>query len=404
MIVVGGTYNEHCFEPQWEEKFGSGLRACRVINALAPDLQIKYYTFGDSETQIYLEQTCLTWTSISYSITAIPQTISFYYDHPLITPRISPRLDTINRHSNKIECEGESILYFGCIEGEAKVKGKRVVYDPQSPSNPISFSQTGSLAEELAIVVNYEEAVKIAGVEDLKEIREFFFEQEKARVLVIKMGPKGALVITGINDAGSIIPVYKTISVWPIGTGDVFAAVFSYYWFRGKSPIESANQASWATAVYSCTKRFAIPLFESDDFIKPLKIDQFPKGQIYLAGPFFTFSERWLIDQIRRAILGMRLRVFSPWHDIGHGIASEVVPLDLKGLNESKLVFAVLDGLDSGTLFKIGYAVSMGIPVIAYVENESSESVKMLEGTNCVLEKDLTTAIYKSLWLLAENE
>jgi len=28
----------------------------------------------------------------------------------------------------------------------------------------------------------------------------------------------------------------------------------------------------------------------------------------------------------------------------------------------------------------------------------------MLEGTNCILEKDLTTAIYKALWILSENE
>jgi nucleoside 2-deoxyribosyltransferase len=100
----------------------------------------------------------------------------------------------------------------------------------------------------------------------------------------------------------------------------------------------------------------------------------------------------------------MNLKVFSPWHDVGHGIASEVVKKDLDALDDSAIVFAVLDGLDSGTLFEIGYAIKKGIPIIAYVENESLESVKMLEGTNCILEKDLTTAVYKCFWKLAENE
>jgi nucleoside 2-deoxyribosyltransferase len=55
-------------------------------------------------------------------------------------------------------------------------------------------------------------------------------------------------------------------------------------------------------------------------------------------------------------------------------------------------------------LFEIGYAIAKKIPVIVYVESESAESIKMLEGTNCLIERDLTTAIYKCLWLLAENE
>jgi nucleoside 2-deoxyribosyltransferase len=102
--------------------------------------------------------------------------------------------------------------------------------------------------------------------------------------------------------------------------------------------------------------------------------------------------------------MGFKLKVFSPWHDVGHGIASEVVLKDLDALDSSSIVFGVLDGLDSGTLFEIGYAIKSKIPVVGYVENESVESVKMLEGTNCILERDLTTAIYKCFWALAEKE
>ncbi len=98
------------------------------------------------------------------------------------------------------------------------------------------------------------------------------------------------------------------------------------------------------------------------------------------------------------------MKVFSPWHDVGHGIASEVVSKDLQALEQSAIVFAILDGLDSGTLFEIGYAVKKGIPIIGYVESESSESIKMLEGTNCLLERDLTTSLYKCFWKLAKHE
>lgn len=403
MIVVGGTYDEICFEPRWEEKYGSGLRGCRVVNSLDANKDIAFYTFGDSNCKLYLDQINQIFPKIKSTIKKIEKSISFYYDHPLIIPRIYPRLDTINKYENVIEITGDDILYFGLIEGLATVKAKRLVYDPQSPSNPIPFSKTGSEADTLAIVTNYTEAANLANSYDLNDIKNYFFSTEKADVIVLKMGAKGALVIDKLNqDKLEQIPVYKTPSVWPIGSGDVFASSFAYFWFSGSTSIESAQKASLLTAHYCATKKFD---FENRlDAITQLSIKDYPKGKIYLAGPFFTYSERWLIDQIRTCLKDMRLDVFSPWHDIGHGIASDVVSKDLQGLENCKLVFAVIDGLDSGTLFEVGYAVSRNIPVIAYVENETEESVKMLEGTGCILEKDLTTAIYKSLWLLSENE
>lgn len=402
MIVVGGIYDEICFEPRWREKFGSGLRACRVIHSLNSSVDIAFNTFGDADTKVYLQQIEAIFPKIKCNIHPINKTMSFYYDYPLIAPRISPRLDTINKNTNNIEVSGEHILYYGFIEGNAVVKGQRVVYDPQSPSNPIPFSKTGSTAEKLAIVINITEAKKLANTDDITQIKNYFLVEEGAEVLVLKMGPKGAMVFNKSDNAEDIVPVYKTLAVWPIGSGDVFASAFAYYWFSGEVPIDAALKASQTTALYCESKDFDFNVSAAK--LEPLSIKNELNAKTYLAGPFFTFAQRWLIDQIRTSLYQIGLSVFSPWHDIGHGVASEVVSKDLMGLDESKLVFAVIDGLDSGTLFEVGYAVKMGIPVIAYVENETEESMKMLEGTGCILEKDLTTAIYKAYWLIAENE
>jgi nucleoside 2-deoxyribosyltransferase len=400
MIVVGGTYDEICFEPRWQEKFGSGLRACRAINNLDPEIDIEFHTFGNDNTRLFLNQLNAVFPKIKSTITSINRPISFYYDHPLSAPKIQPRLDTIGKEKNNFEVDGGDILYFGLIEGNATIRAKRAVYDPQSPANPIPFSKTGSTAESLAVVVNFGEAKKMAEAQDVEGIKNYFFSTEGVDVLVLKIGAKGAWVIdkSGKED---LIPVYKTSSVWPIGSGDVFASSFAYYWFAGTTAKEAAEKASYNTAVYCSTKSLD---FKQKTESNPLVIAHVPTGKVYLAGPFFTFAERWLIDQIRMCLVHTGLSVFSPWHDIGHGIASDVVSKDLEGLEASKLVFAVIDGLDSGTLFEVGYAVKKNIPVIAYVENETEESVKMLEGTGCILEKDLTSAIYKAYWLLAENE
>jgi nucleoside 2-deoxyribosyltransferase len=404
MIVVGGTYDEYCFEPRWEKKFGSGLRACWVFGRLEPDEEVNYFTFGDDNTEQYLQQVA-TEIKLNYSMKPIKQAVQFRYEYPLADPVVTPRPDTLKSHENSIEVNGGHILFYGMIEGNAIISGDKVIYDPQSPSNPIPFSATGSKAKHLAIVINIVEARKIVGLKDtdLKKIEEFFFNQEGAEVLIIKMGAKGALIKTK-DGKEEIIPVYETKSIWPIGSGDVFAASFAHNWIKLDDPIQAAKNASWDTAVYCSTRNFNFKPFESDPEIKPFKILNYPKEQVYLAGPFFTFSERWLIDQIYHCLKAMNLNVFSPWHHVGLGDASVVVPLDIKGLNESKLVFAVLDGLDSGTLFEIGFAIAKDCTVIGYVENETSDSIKMLEGTNCVIEKDLTTAIYKCLWALSKNE
>lgn len=399
ITVVGGTYDEVCLEPRWKETYGSGFRACRVLNTLASNTQINFYTFCDAETAEYLKL----YSFCNSFPTHIASTLKFYYDHPLISPRVFPRPDTIEKMTNQLQIEGEDILYYGMLEGSASVNGKKVVYDPQSPVLPVAFSKTNSTAEELAYVINIREATKLAGSNNIDQIKNFFFSGEKASVLVLKMGPKGALISTSKGE-DVVIPVYKTKSVWPIGSGDVFAAVFAHHWFISNDPVKSAQEASWQTACYCNSKDFQFSPLNSDREILPLVIETYSEKQVYLAGPFFTFAERWLIDQIRSSLLDMNMKVFSPWHDVGHGVANDVVPKDINALENSSIVFAILDGLDSGTLFEIGYAVKKGIPVIAYVENESSESVKMLEGTNCMLEKDLTTAIYKCFWKLSEHE
>lgn len=404
MIVIGGTYDEYCFEPRWEKKFGSGLRACWVLDRLNPGRDISYFTFGDEPTTQYLQQVSEE-IKLNYTVSSIAHAVKFRYDYPLADPVVIPRPDTLNSQENNIKVSGNNILFYGMIEGGATVSGDKVIYDPQSPSNPLPFSATGSIAKHLAVVINIVEAKKIVGIKEtnIEKIEDFFFNQEGAEVLIIKMGAKGALVKTK-EGKEEIIPVYETKSIWPIGSGDVFAASFAHHWIELDDPIQAARYASWDTAVYCNTRNFNFIPFESDPDIKPFKIHHYPKDQVYLAGPFFTFSERWLIDQIFHCFKAMNLNVFSPWHHVGLGDASIVVPLDIQGLNESKLVFAVLDGLDSGTLFEIGFAIAKDCAVIGYVENETSESIKMLEGTNCTIEKDLTTAIYKCLWALAKHD
>jgi nucleoside 2-deoxyribosyltransferase len=119
---------------------------------------------------------------------------------------------------------------------------------------------------------------------------------------------------------------------------------------------------------------------------------------VYLAGPFFSLAQLWLIEQARANLQSFNLNVFSPYHDIGPGSADIVVEKDLEGIRKSDIIFAIGDGLDSGTIYEIGYARALSIPVVMYCENESNEDQKMMEGSGCILCSDYVSAIYKTLW------
>jgi hypothetical protein len=401
--VVGGTYFEECFEPHWREIYGSGLRGSLTILGLGDSVHVELHTFGDSEAREHLNYLGAVYDKLSSNVKEIEQSLTFKYDHPLADPLIYPRLDTLTPKENRISVEAENIVLYGTLDGIIDVKGDKVVYDPQSPVNPIPFRKTGSVANQLVIITNYSEAVSYTKKSELSEIKKVFFEIENLHGLIIKDGPKGAYVIDKTGEQTSI-SAYRTNNVWSIGSGDVFTASFAYHWIvENMSLVDAARNASKNTAQYCESKQLNFDkLIESK--LTPVNYIENKSATIYLAGPFFNFPQRWLVQQFRAALRSMNINVFSPWHEIGYGLAKDVVPLDIEALDRASLVLAIVDGLDSGTLFEIGYARAKGIPVVAYVQNESPEALLMLEGTNCTIFSDMTTAVYNASWLLSTNE
>jgi len=326
--------------------------------------------------------------------------IMFSYDHGLATPRIYPQADI----KPPIKLSEEKIIRYGMIEGDAIIEGEYVVYDPQNVRKPTPFHQNGSQASHLALVLNQYEARVMANMQSASgaELAQVVASQCKAEVVVLKRGPIGALVYH--NGCCEEIPAYQTDNVWKIGSGDTFVAHFGYQWMScGLSPFEAANLASKATAYYCETRGFPNPKQLAAFKPKPASPSkQYRKGyqpEVYLAGPFFTLAQRWLIEQARNSLLSMGLRVFSPFHDVGHGTAEDVVTLDLDGVHHSDMVFAIGDGLDAGTIYEIGFAKALNKPVVFYSENVSEEDRKMMQGSDCILCDDFTTAIYKTLWV-----
>ena len=396
--VVGGAYEEQCLRPQWHEVFGSAGRATSAIAAFGGPELVALHCYANAWTDEILAARCSFEGSILNS-TPVAQFCSFSYYHGLATPRIDAPLTKYA----PIVVRAGNVVRFGMLEGDAIVHADQAVYDPQSATTPVVFQANGSTAGRLAVVLNDREAAAMTGLTGAgpEELAQVVRSLNAATVVVIKQGPLGALVL---DESGvARIPAYASDSVWKIGSGDIFVAHFSLRWmYEGRSAQESAILASQATSQFCDSSGFPTPGNFNRLAASPVTPSaRFLAGRrptVYLAGPFFTLAQLWLIEQARTNLLSFGLSVFSPYHDVGHGSADDVVELDLKGIRDCDILFAIGDGLDPGTIYEIGYAKARDIPVVVYCENESRENQKMMEGSGCIMCTDYVSAIYKTLW------
>lgn len=399
--VAGGTYLETCTATAWDCLYGSGVRAAAALSELSSNVVLS--TYVDKEFQ---EQADYLANAFGFDLrfAECAKTTWFHYEHGLAEPSIRPDRCHIEKYP-ALNVSADVVLRFGMLEGDAVVCGRHVVYDPQAAQNPEPFHANGSSSEHLAVVANLREARQLTGAMTACDAANRLLENHQAEVVVIKQGSQGALIAT--TQGITRVPAFKTPRVWPIGSGDVFAATFAYYWGEKKlPPDEAALKASQSTAYYCATTILPVPPVDqipSDVLLGPINIGPGREGEfaekcVYLAGPFFDMGQRWVVEQARSALLNQGLKVFSPLHDVGRGKGPDVAPKDLEGLHQSKTLLAIIDGLDPGTFFEIGYARALGIPAVILAQNVKEEDLKMLEGSGCDVVGDFVTAIYKTAW------
>lgn len=328
----------------------------------------------------------------------------FRYRHPLARPDIFPAIQ--QRGSLTRPVKAEHALVYGMLEGRPPVAAKRVVYDPQNGRYADAFQANGSTAGQLAVVASYSEGVALTGRSSPDAIVTGLLRDRGCAAAVLKCGARGALVAT--RRSREWITPFPTDRVWKIGSGDIFSAAFAHAWLQeGRGAIAAGWFASRMVAAYvgSRRERFTnteLAQFRTEAAAASRKrvagARKLPRRHIYIAAPFFTTAEQWMVDEARAAFSEMGFNTFSPIHDVGEGSPREVVPADLEGLRKSGLVFALLDGLDPGTLFEIGYARALQIPVVSVCAPVMERSVTMLLGSGCSVVDDFATGIYAACW------
>lgn len=389
MIVAGGVYREECIRPTWSRIFGSGGRAAAAVSRLSPGTRLVAYACEDWADDAEHSMAAF---GVTAELQPIREDIAFHYLHPLSHAELTGAPEA---RYESLQVAGDTVLRFGYVEGDVLVDAGRAVFDPQNADEVLRFRGNGSKAEALAIVLN-EVELKLAMGDAGEEGARGLMQHSGASVVVIKRGPRGATVVA--DSLTAHVPAYAANAVFKIGSGDVFSAIFAQRWGEvGEDPVGAADTASRAVSRYVETRNTQVDLSQLTTSVPRPAPD--PASKIYLAAPFFTLAQRWMVEEARRCLMSLGANVFSPIHDVGsYGDAEYIAKRDLDGLEQCSAVLALLDGDDAGTLFEVGHAHRHGIHVVALAESPRPESLTMLQGTGCTIVSDFSTAIYEAIW------
>jgi nucleoside 2-deoxyribosyltransferase len=413
MIVIGGIYFEDVVAPESREWAGSGLRAAAALSRRGSPPTLHTAVDGadvlDAEqrarTSIYEVEMVAAALGVSIDAVERSERVGFRYVTPVSAPAVNGPNSRIER-AIVVDAPDETVLMFGMIEAKgaeltAQVNAKLLVLDPQRPRDAKPLDLTGTHAERVVIVANVGEIRGLGRSAELRIAAATILEENRnVTGVVTKRGAAGCLVSQRVGDdlQHDAIGAHPTRRVWPIGSGDVFSAGLAHALDIGKDLTSAARIASASAAHWCSTRVHAVPpailAGDLDGLAKPISPST-PK--VYLAGPFFTIGERWLVETVRDELISLGVDVWSPVHEVGHG-GIEVAQQDLDGLLECDVVLALLDRSDPGTIFEVGWAVRTGLPVVGYATVGDDEGMKMLGGTAVELHSDLSTACYRAAW------
>lgn len=387
MIILGGTYAERCRRPASDRLRGSGVRAAIALRGLADSLEL--WTCASPSERLELDVVAGAY-GLAYTVAERSTLIGFAYFTPLSPPAIS---GLGARTDANFDAKADTVLRFGMLEAglAVSISARTLVIDPQSESADLPLE--ASTYDRLAVVANERETLRLGGALEVEVAAANVQKQTNADAVVAKCGARGAVVATRgtVETVGS----FPTERVWPIGSGDIFAAAFAWaYGERGDDALTAARFAS-RSAAHWCSSPAEPQLDQSYTAAEELPFA--PRPVVYIAAPFFGLGQSWLVDLVRDALRELGAAPFSPFHDVGRG-GPEVAIADLEGLDKSASVLALLDEFDPGTLFEVGYSIRKGTPVVAYLDPRPAEPLVMLEGSGVEVATDLASATYRAIW------
>lgn len=122
------------------------------------------------------------------------------------------------------------------------------------------------------------------------------------------------------------------------------------------------------------------------------------KYDFYLASPFFNDEQIKREETIKKTLRGYGFSVYAPReHGIVGSLASQEAVTstfnsNVEAINNSRMVLAITDGKDMGTIWEAGYAYGNNIPIVYYAETLGNNPFNiMLSESGVGIFKDYTS-------------
>ena len=122
------------------------------------------------------------------------------------------------------------------------------------------------------------------------------------------------------------------------------------------------------------------------------------KYDFYLASPFFNDEQIKREESIKKTLRGYGFTVYAPReHGIVGSLASQEAVTstfnsNVEAIDNSRMVLAITDGKDMGTIWEAGYAYGNNIPIVYYAETLGNNPFNiMLSESGVGIFKDYTS-------------
>ena len=376
MEIVGGFYREMSLVPEIDQMFGSGGRAAATLSEITSDVILHTYTDNDSDIAEFEKK-----YAIKVKKYRRDDPISFSYFRPLSTPHISKS----ENFQPSIKVSGEVVLRFGLIEGDAVVDANRVVFDPQTWKQKAIYSINGSKANNLVIVLNELELAHSTSANNLIAQAQELLELNKAEAIVVKRGVKGCIVLEK-NGNNFSIPSYLSNKVTKIGTGDVFSAIFAFYWgVKKERPSLSAELASKSVACF-CESGGVDLDYQKIDKLIPINFESFQPVTIFADQT--GLGKRYILEEAKYLLL--QFGITAQVEDSLDNLANYKNPIFILGETFRNLI-AIENQLKKNKSKIVVFDASCDDWFTGYSTPE-----------NITLVQDFSSAIYQIAWASAQ--
>lgn len=391
MIVVGGTYTEHCIDPTRVRLLGSGLRAACINRQ-----QLDQFVTAVHPSERDQVTATLGVPDAVLAVVERAHPVRFVYETPISRPSMYGAVGK----SPTIPADGDRALIFGMVEGSPQVRARQAVIDPQSSLSLIAMTDDVR-ADQKVIVANARELRSLTGETELDHAMSAALDATGAVAVVAKCGIAGCAFLTNVGSP-TTLAAWPTSNVWPIGSGDAFSAGFAAHWFE-HGDVRAASEAGIAAAACVCsTDQLTLRPIDPMLDLGSLTFEEMTqRPRVYVASSFTTIHQRWLLRQVVRAMRDIGIEPFSPLHENGlyDGDAATIATRDLEGIEASAAVLLLADGSRTGPWVEAGWATRLERPIVIFTEDQVRDRYTMLVGTGAQVVADLASAVYRAGWL-----